>query len=56
MKKMTSPGGLSKTRLGRLREVMTERIFEPLGMLDTAFSVPESKHDRFATSYRPRNS
>src|ERR1700680_301336 len=26
MKKMTSPGGLSKTRLGRLREVMTSHV------------------------------
>lgn len=29
-----------------------ERIFEPLGMRDTDFSVPESKMPRFATSYR----
>jgi CubicO group peptidase (beta-lactamase class C family) len=36
------------TTLGRF---LSERIFEPLGMLDTAFSVPENKHDRFATSY-----
>jgi CubicO group peptidase (beta-lactamase class C family) len=28
-----------------------ERIFEPLGMKDTGFSVPASKLDRFATSY-----
>lgn len=30
---------------------LRERIFEPLGMKDTGFSVPESKLDRFATSY-----
>jgi CubicO group peptidase (beta-lactamase class C family) len=28
-----------------------DRIFAPLGMIDTAFSVPEAKLDRFATSY-----
>jgi CubicO group peptidase (beta-lactamase class C family) len=28
-----------------------ERIFEPLGMRDTAFSIPAVKLDRFATSY-----
>jgi CubicO group peptidase (beta-lactamase class C family) len=28
-----------------------ERIFEPLGMKDTGFSVPADKLDRFATSY-----
>jgi CubicO group peptidase (beta-lactamase class C family) len=28
-----------------------ERIFEPLGMKDTAFSAPASKLDRLATSY-----
>jgi CubicO group peptidase (beta-lactamase class C family) len=30
---------------------MRERIFEPLGMKDTAFSVPPSKIDRLPTSY-----
>lgn len=28
-----------------------ERIFAPLGMKDTGFSVPETKHARFATEY-----
>jgi CubicO group peptidase (beta-lactamase class C family) len=37
-----------------LGEFLRERIFEPLGMRDTAFSVPASKLDRFATGYRPR--
>jgi len=30
---------------------LRERIFEPLGMLDTAFDVPASKRDRFARTY-----
>lgn len=32
-------------------EVLRERVFEPLGMVDTGFFVPESKLDRLATSY-----
>ncbi|WP_437796002.1 serine hydrolase domain-containing protein [Sorangium sp. So ce693] len=34
-----------------LEAFFRERIFEPLGMKDTGFSVPEDKLDRFATSY-----
>jgi CubicO group peptidase (beta-lactamase class C family) len=34
-----------------LGEFFAERIFAPLGMNDTAFSVPGSKWNRFATSY-----
>jgi CubicO group peptidase (beta-lactamase class C family) len=34
-----------------LDAVFRERIFEPLGMTDTEFSVPAPKIDRFATSY-----
>jgi CubicO group peptidase (beta-lactamase class C family) len=34
-----------------LGEFLRERIFVPLGMKDTAFSVPEAKRHRFATSY-----
>jgi CubicO group peptidase (beta-lactamase class C family) len=34
-----------------LGEFLSERIFAPLGMKDTAFFVPEAKHHRFATSY-----
>jgi CubicO group peptidase (beta-lactamase class C family) len=30
---------------------LCDRIFEPLGMKDTGFHVPDSKIDRFATSY-----
>jgi CubicO group peptidase (beta-lactamase class C family) len=32
---------------------LRERIFEPLGMKDTGFSVPAGKLDRLATSYMP---
>ena len=48
--------------LGRLVEVVSgqafdafleERIFAPLGMPDTAFSVPAAKLDRFAAMYGP---
>jgi len=38
----------SGTTLG---EFLRERIFDPLGMNDTAFHVPPSKLDRFATTY-----
>jgi len=48
--------------LGRLVEVVSgksldayfeQRIFKPLDMVDTAFYVPASKVDRFATNYGP---
>lgn len=48
--------------LGYLVEVMSgqpfdqylrERIFTPLQMVDTDFTVPESKRERFAASYTP---
>src|SRR3954451_3751622 len=32
---------------------LAERIFEPLGMVDTEFWVPAEKLERFATYYRP---
>jgi CubicO group peptidase (beta-lactamase class C family) len=32
-------------------EFLRDRIFAPLDMKDTAFSVPEAKRNRFATSY-----
>jgi len=35
-----------------LPDFMRERIFEPLGMKDTGFYVPEEKMDRLATLYR----
>lgn len=34
-----------------LEDFLRERIFGPLGMEDTGFSVPDEKRDRFATSY-----
>jgi CubicO group peptidase (beta-lactamase class C family) len=34
-----------------LEQFLRERVFGPLGMKDTAFSVPETKLERFATSY-----
>ena len=52
--------GVSTDLLGYLVEVVSEmpfeaflqtRIFEPLGMIDTAFSVPPEKRDRFAALY-----
>ncbi|MHC5034084.1 MAG: serine hydrolase domain-containing protein, partial [Planctomycetota bacterium] len=48
--------------VGRLVEVLSDvrfdlylrgRIFEPLGMLDTGFNVPEHKTNRFAAVYTP---
>lgn len=53
---------LSQDVLGRLIEVvagqpldefMSERIFQPLGMTDTHFWVPESKVTRIPTLHRP---
>jgi CubicO group peptidase (beta-lactamase class C family) len=35
-----------------LAEFLAERVFEPLGMADTAFEVPASKLDRFTSYYR----
>ncbi|WP_405613556.1 serine hydrolase domain-containing protein [Streptomyces sp. NBC_00076] len=34
-----------------LPEFLAERIFEPLGMKDTAFEVPAAKRDRFTSYY-----
>ena len=54
--------GLSTDVLGRLIEIVSgqpfdvfvrERIFKPLGMNDTGFSVPAEKWSRFATVYSP---
>ena len=33
---------------------LQERIFDPLGMVDTGFSVPEEKRQRFAANYARR--
>ena len=54
--------GVSTDVLGYLVEVVSgmpfeeflqTRLFGPLGMVDTAFSVPPEKQDRFAALYRP---
>lgn len=54
--------GVSTDVLGYLVEVVSEmpfeeflqtKIFQPLGMIDTAFSVPKAKVERFAALYRP---
>jgi len=36
-----------------LEDFLRARLFEPLGMVDTAFSVPASKQPRFTTAYAP---
>lgn len=36
----------------RLSDVMSERLFRPLGMSDTFFSVPEDKLSRLTSAYR----
>jgi CubicO group peptidase (beta-lactamase class C family) len=36
----------------RFDEYLREALFEPLGMNDTGFTVPDSKVDRFAACYR----
>jgi CubicO group peptidase (beta-lactamase class C family) len=36
-----------------LDAVLRTRIFEPLGMRDTSYAVPESKMDRLAACYQP---
>jgi CubicO group peptidase (beta-lactamase class C family) len=36
-----------------LESVLRERIFEPLGMIDTGFTVPTKQLSRLTTAYRP---
>jgi CubicO group peptidase (beta-lactamase class C family) len=36
-----------------LETFLRERLFEPLGMVDTSFSVPAAKRGRFTTAYMP---
>ena len=52
--------GVSTDVLGRLVEIwsglpfdtfLAERIFSPLGMVDTGFHVPEGESERFASNY-----
>ena len=38
-----------------IADLLRERIFDPLGMVDTGFYVPAEKLDRFATQYVPDN-
>ncbi|MFE2581477.1 serine hydrolase domain-containing protein [Streptomyces sp. NPDC059378] len=38
---------------GTLPDFLAERIFEPLGMRDTAFEVPADRRHRFTSAYRP---
>jgi CubicO group peptidase (beta-lactamase class C family) len=38
-----------------LDRVLSERVFAPLGMTDTAFNVPREKLDRFITGYAPQD-
>ncbi len=54
--------GVSTDVLGYLVEVVSEmpfeeflqtKLFKPLNMVDTAFSVPQEKVERFAALYRP---
>jgi CubicO group peptidase (beta-lactamase class C family) len=56
--------GISTDLVGYLCEViggqpfdrfLEERVLGPLGMLDTSFSVPASKVDRFAANYAPQS-
>ncbi|MBK8132679.1 MAG: beta-lactamase family protein [Gammaproteobacteria bacterium] len=35
------------------RDFLHERLFAPLGMVDTDFHVPEAKHARLTTNYQP---
>jgi CubicO group peptidase (beta-lactamase class C family) len=55
--------GLSTDIVGRLVEILSgqpfdeylrQEIFDPLGMVDTGFFVPEADHSRFATCYEYR--
>jgi CubicO group peptidase (beta-lactamase class C family) len=36
-----------------LQDFLTERVFDPLRMVDTGFEVPPGKLDRFTSYYRP---
>ena len=50
-------GILLERATGQALEVfLRERIFDPLGMVDTSFSVPAEKQGRFTTAYMPDDS
>ncbi|MHC5257327.1 serine hydrolase domain-containing protein [Streptomyces sp. UC4497] len=44
---------ISRMTGSSLPDFLAERIFEPLGMVDTGFEVPAAKHDRFTSAYLP---
>lgn len=44
---------ISRMTSDSLPDFLAERIFEPLGMVDTGFEVPAAKRDRFTSSYVP---
>jgi CubicO group peptidase (beta-lactamase class C family) len=47
-------GVLTERAAGRpLEEFLRARLFDPLGMRDTSFSVPADKQPRFTTAYTP---
>jgi len=49
-------GAVVQTVAGKpLDEWMAETLFEPLGMRDTTFTVPEAKRERFATLYEHKD-
>jgi CubicO group peptidase (beta-lactamase class C family) len=49
-------GGVIRKISGqKLGEFMQDRIFGPLDMRDTAYFVPQHKHDRLATIYRQKD-
>ncbi|MFG6191741.1 serine hydrolase domain-containing protein [Nonomuraea sp. JJY05] len=49
----TLQGVLITRATGRsLPDFLTERLFDPLGMTDTAFHVPDGKRDRLTSFYR----
>jgi CubicO group peptidase (beta-lactamase class C family) len=49
----TLQGVLIARAAGRsLPDFLAERVFEPLGMVDTGFDVPGAKRDRFTSYYR----
>lgn len=44
---------ISRVAGAPLQDVLRERIFEPLGMVDTGFHVPAAKRHRFTSYYEP---